>query len=60
MVINVVFFSVAVRFAKQLNLPNAHVMKYSGFKKTDEYDLKDNEVVRKGDQSKEVPTEVSE
>lgn len=36
----------AVRFAKQLNMPNAHVMKFSGLKKTDEYELKDMEVIR--------------
>ncbi|ETN61325.1 hypothetical protein AND_007022 [Anopheles darlingi] len=36
----------AIRFAHQLNLPNAKVIKYSGFTKADEYELKDNEVIR--------------
>lgn len=48
------FLSVAIRFAKQLNVPNAHVMKFSGLSKTDEYELKDNEVVRTDGQPKEV------
>ncbi|XP_055618869.1 uncharacterized protein LOC129763647 [Toxorhynchites rutilus septentrionalis] len=37
--------SQAIRYAKQLNMPNAHVMKFSGFSKTDEYELKDMEVI---------------
>uniref|UniRef100_A0A1Q3FIA3 Uncharacterized protein n=1 Tax=Culex tarsalis TaxID=7177 RepID=A0A1Q3FIA3_CULTA len=48
----------AVRFAKQLNMPNAHVMKFSGLKKTDEYELKDMEVIRPGPataEKKDVP-----
>ncbi|XP_062562941.1 uncharacterized protein LOC134226283 [Armigeres subalbatus] len=44
----------AIRFAKQLNIPNAQVMKFSGITKKDEYELKDNEVIRAGDQPKDV------
>uniref|UniRef100_A0A182Q0Q8 Uncharacterized protein n=1 Tax=Anopheles farauti TaxID=69004 RepID=A0A182Q0Q8_9DIPT len=36
----------AVRFAKQLNLPNAKVIKFNGITKTDEYELKDMQVLR--------------
>ncbi|XP_055587511.1 uncharacterized protein LOC129739958 [Uranotaenia lowii] len=42
----------AIRFATQLNLPNAQVLKFSGFKKTDQYELKDMEVIRSGDETK--------
>ncbi|XP_050084040.1 uncharacterized protein LOC126570366 [Anopheles aquasalis] len=36
----------AIRFSHQLNMPNAKVIKYSGFTKADEYELKDHEVIR--------------
>ncbi|EAA10573.3 AGAP004627-PA [Anopheles gambiae str. PEST] len=39
----------AIRFAKQLNLPNAKVVKLSGLTKTDEYELKDHHVIRSAD-----------
>ncbi|XP_053670268.1 uncharacterized protein LOC128720614 [Anopheles nili] len=39
----------AVRFAKQLNLPNAKVLKFNGLSKTDEYVLQDLEIVRTPD-----------
>lgn len=39
----------AIRFAKQLNLPNAKVVKLSGLTKTDEYELKDHHVIRAAD-----------
>ncbi|XP_058840025.1 uncharacterized protein LOC131695500 [Topomyia yanbarensis] len=44
----------AVRFAKQLNLPNAQVLKFSGFSKTDAYELKDMEIIRKEEGVKKV------
>ncbi|XP_058454643.1 uncharacterized protein LOC131432413 [Malaya genurostris] len=44
----------AVRYAKQLNMPNAHVLKFKGLSKTDEYELKDMEIVRKKDVAEEV------
>uniref|UniRef100_A0A182UP82 Myosin-2 essential light chain n=1 Tax=Anopheles merus TaxID=30066 RepID=A0A182UP82_ANOME len=40
----------AIRFAKQLNLPNAKVVKLSGLTKTDEYELKDHHVIRSADE----------